>query len=262
MARDTRWARGGVVVVGAVVLIAGSLAGCSSDEDRPEDASGSVAASPTPSESTSESPSASPTEPSSDPTGSPAPTASSEPPAPADDPAASDPPEQGCDPAAFTPEARVDVRRTAEQLLGFTVHSVAPGGAVRSKGEQVELFEALFSGIVDAQGAEVAGPLRAAVVERLGAGVVRDGVEELRVPLRLRNTSGKNRSYVVYAYATRSEGRWTATVCQDGASDAGPTEVRGTFAAWQRLDHGVVQCGTDPAKLSRVGQDAQLNGCG
>jgi hypothetical protein len=239
----------------SVVLAAAALAGCSSEGDQPDDAPESLAASPT----ESDSPTA---EVSTSPTGSPAPTAGSPTPAPAEESTSTPPPsDQGCDPDVFTPQARVDVRRSATQLLGFERTSVGPGTGVLAA-ERVELFEALFSGVVDQDGAEVTGPLRSAVVERLGAGVVRDGVEELRVPVRLRNESDQERQYVVYAFATRREGSWTATACPEGVADRGPTEVRGTFAAWQRLDHGVVECGTDPEQLSRVGQDAQLNGCG
>jgi hypothetical protein len=247
------WRRGRVVLPGVLLALSATLTACSSDDDAPleiDEESVDVV----PSETATEPPVEEPTEP------TPSPTTQT--PAPADEPTATPPAsDQGCDPGVFTPTARVDVRRSDTQLLGFERHRIGPGTGIR-RSERVELFEALFSGILDEDGAEVTGSLRTAVVDRLGADVVRDGVEQLRVPVRLSNGSNRHRQYVVYVFATRSEGGWTATVCPDGGQDSGPSDVRGTFAAWQRLDHGVVWCDADPQNLSRTAQDAQLNGCG
>ena len=248
--RQRRTSFSGVV---AGVLVGVVLAGCSSEGEQPVDAADSVEVSPTetattePSTEATQSSEASPAE---SPSGTPAEAEES--------PSTAAP--RGCDPELFTPTARVDVRTSATQLLGFGIKSLPPGGSARSAGYPVELFEALFSGIVDQDGAELAGALRTAVVERLGSDVVRDGLDELRVPLRLRNTSGAKRDYVVYAFATRSEGSWEGTWCPAGAQE--PTGTRGTFATWQRLDGGVVACGTAPSTVSRVARDALLNGCG
>jgi hypothetical protein len=244
----TRWRRSAV----AGVLAAVALVGCTSEADAPVEAADSAGASP----SDSPTPTTEATTPAPAESTSGTPAAVDETPSPAPSAPA------GCDPGVFTPTVRVDVGRSATQLLGFGVRSVAPGGSVRSPGYAVELFEALFSGVVDQDGAELTGRLRAAVVERLGADVVRDGLDELRVPLRLRNTSGQERDYVVFAFATRSEGSWAATHCPEGVEEPEPTGTKGTFATWQRLDHGVVACDTDPATVSRVARDALLNGCG
>lgn len=254
----SRSRRPGPLVATATVLalaLSTALAGCTSEEDDPVDtANESVAASPT------DTPTAKATV---SPTGSPAPTAAGTPTTPA--PVESPTPQEsttaatGCGSAGSGTQAQVDVRSSFTQLVGVTTVSLPPQGSTESGGYSVPFFEDLLSGVLTRGGDEVDGRLRDAVVARLGRGVVRDGLGELRVPLQLRNRSDRNQQYVLYASAVRREGSWSALVCPDGA-DA-PRTLRGTFAAWQKLDHGVVRCGEPSRGLGDLARQAQQEGC-